>query len=57
MNIAIIRLPLLAKKSLNHVPTTPRGRALFTTDWFLNGRPVLRNHDNTCLSLTDGQAC
>jgi len=39
------------------VPTTPRGRALYTVDWFLNGRPVLRNHDNPSLKLTQGNKC
>ena len=39
------------------VPRTPRGRALYTVDWFLNGKPVLRNHDNPGLKLTDGNNC
>ena len=39
------------------IPTTPRGRALHTVDWFLNGKPVLRNHDNPIHKLTDGGAC
>ena len=40
-----------------NLPTTPRGRALFTIDWFLNGKPVLRNHDNPQMSLTEGCHC
>lgn len=39
------------------VPTTPRGRALYTVDWFLNGTPVLRNHDNPIHKLKDGGGC
>ncbi|MDH5446580.1 MAG: hypothetical protein OEY52_13590 [Gammaproteobacteria bacterium] len=57
MNTLIFRLPQLAKKASTNVPSTGRGRALFTTDWFLNGRPVLSNHDNPCLTLKDGMVC
>ena len=39
------------------VPVTPRGRALHTIDWFLNGKPVLRNHDNPHVKLTNGSSC
>ena len=39
------------------LPTTPRGRALYTVDWFLNGTPVLRNHDNPSIKLNDGSTC
>ena len=39
------------------LPATPRGRALFTTDWFLNGKPVLRHHDNPRLNLRHGMCC
>lgn len=38
-------------------PNTPRGRALHTIDWFLNGKPVLKNHDNPRLSLFNGEPC
>lgn len=57
MNTLIFRLPLLAKNPSVNVPITARGRALFTTDWFLNGQPVLRNHDNPCLTLKNGMVC
>ena len=40
-----------------NVPTTPRGRALYTTDWFLNGKPVLSNHDNSRMTLRNGMPC
>ena len=39
------------------IPRTPRGRALYTVDWFLNGKPVLRNHDNPNLRLTEDSRC
>lgn len=32
-------------------PATPRGRALFTIDWFVNGKPVLLQHDNPNVQL------
>ena len=38
-------------------PTTPRGRALYTTDWFLNGKPILNNHDNPRVTLRNGLPC
>ena len=41
----------------NNLPTTPRGRALYTIDWFMNGRPVLNNHDNPNLTLKNGIIC
>ena len=35
----------------NNVPVTARGRALYTIDCFLNGKPVLRNHDKSRAGL------
>jgi hypothetical protein len=35
----------------NGFPITGRGRALYTTDYFLNGKPVLSNHDSVHVSL------
>ncbi|MEA3411524.1 MAG: hypothetical protein U9R74_08285 [Pseudomonadota bacterium] len=32
------------------IPGTLRGKALLTTDWYLHGRPVLRNHDTAGLA-------
>jgi len=57
MNTLIFRLPQLAKKASTNVPSTGRGRALFTTDWFLNGQPALNKHDNPCLTLKNGMVC
>ena len=33
------------------LPVTARGRALYITDWFLNGKPVLQHHDNPRMTL------
>ena len=44
-------------KSETSLPRTPRGRAIYTTDWFLNGKPVLRNHDNPRMTLRNGMPC
>ncbi len=33
------------------LPDTPRGRALFTIDYFLNGRPQASDHDSKLCSL------
>lgn len=40
-----------------YLPSTGRGRALYTIDWFLNGKPVLRNHDNPQLTIRNGCHC
>jgi hypothetical protein len=33
------------------IPVTPRGRALHTVDWFLNGKPRLTRHDDPEIKL------
>lgn len=35
----------------DYVPATPRGRALFTIDYFLNGRPTTDDHDSKLCTL------
>jgi len=35
------------------VPVTARGRALHTIDWFLNGMPVIADHDNFQSGIRD----
>jgi len=44
----------ISDKKVCEIPTSSRGRALHTVDWFLNGKPVLRNHDNPQLTIKDG---
>ena len=57
MKSLAIKTALFRNGNTRLVPHTPRGRALHTVDWFLNGKPVLRNHDNPKLKLKDGCAC
>ena len=57
MNTLILSLPLWSQRPTRKVPTTSRGRALYTIDWFLNGQPVLRDHDNPCQTLKHGAVC
>ena len=33
------------------LPTTARGRALYTIDYFLNGKPELSNHDSSGITF------
>lgn len=56
MNTLILPPPKTINKQ-TPVPNTPRGRALHTVDWFMNGQPVLRDHDNPCLTLKNGMSC
>jgi len=35
------------------IPVTARGRALYTIDWFLNGRPATVDHDNLQSGIRD----
>jgi hypothetical protein len=57
MTTLTMKRAVVKSKNENTVPVTGRGRALYTVDWFLNGKPVLRNHDNPNLMLKNGQVC
>lgn len=57
MNTATYNALFTVRDQPSRLPTTSRGRALYTVDWFLNGQPVLNNHDNPCLSLRHGVRC
>jgi hypothetical protein len=57
MTTLTMKCAVVKSKNENTVPVTGRGRALYTVDWFLNGKPVLRNHDNPNLMLKNGQVC
>jgi len=46
MNSEIYTLYLNQHNNSIRLPQSARGRALFTIDWFLNGSPRLRQHDN-----------
>jgi len=34
-------------------PVTGYGRARYTVDWFMNGRPLKTNHDNVFMTVRD----
>ena len=57
MNTKVFAHSYKSQTDTRNLPTTPRGRALYTIDWFLNGKPVLRNHDNPQMSITKGCHC
>lgn len=57
MTTTILENPVKKQHPTRTVPVTPRGRALYTVDWFLNGRPVLSNHDNPRMTLSNGMPC
>ena len=44
-------------KGNSTIPLTARGRALYTVDWFINGKPILANHDNPRMTLRNGTPC
>lgn len=51
MNNLAINKVIGVNNGTRRVPATPRGRALHTVDWFMNGKPVLNNHDNSNIKL------
>ena len=53
MNASTIILPVISIKRTRHLPTTARGSAMYTIDWFLNGQPSSHNHDNPSLTIKD----
>ena len=57
MNILTVKNAFLQSTGEYDVPKTAKGRALYTVDWFLNGKPVLRNHDNPRVQLRGGFGC
>jgi len=57
MKTIAIQTLIQKNKKKTSIPTTPRGRALYITDWFLNGKPVLRDHDNPRMTLRNGMPC
>ncbi|MDX5151238.1 MAG: hypothetical protein R3188_02075 [Acidiferrobacterales bacterium] len=53
MNTIVMNNVIEADGPYCPVPTTPRGRALHTVDWFLNGKPTLNNHDEPSIKVQD----
>ena len=54
MKTITLETPIKNQEQKSNMPVTARGRALYTTDWFLNGKPVLSNHDNPRMTLRNG---
>jgi len=52
MNAHAIKAKTVYDHLQQQIPSTPRGRALYTTDWYLNGKPGFHQHDNQHLSIT-----
>ena len=53
MNASTIMIPYISRNSIAQLPATPRGSALYHVDWFLNGHPSLRYHDDRRMTITD----
>jgi hypothetical protein len=53
MNTIVLNDVIKADGPYCPVPATPRGRALHTVDWFLNGKPTLNNHDEPRIKVQD----
>ena len=53
MNASTITIPYVSYSEKDQLPETPRGRALYLVDWFLNGHPSSGIHDNTQLKITE----
>jgi hypothetical protein len=51
MTTSTIKSLFINRRQARTNPVTPRGRALYTVDWVLNGKPVLRNHDIPSLGI------
>lgn len=41
----------------NNVPVTPKGRAIYTTDWYLYGAPRSINYDSANMPLKGDRPC
>jgi hypothetical protein len=57
MNVLTAKNAYIQSTRKIDLPKTARGRALYTVDWFLNGKPVLRNHDKSHIQIDGGFAC
>ena len=53
MNASNITIPYINSSQKAHLPATSRGSALYHVDWFLNGHPSFRNHDDARMSIKD----
>jgi hypothetical protein len=53
MNPTDITIPYISCRRKDQLPVSSRGSALYLVDWFLNGHPSLRNHDDRRMTITD----
>jgi len=53
MNASTTTIPYINSSQKRHLPVTSRGSALYHVDWFLNGHPSFRNHDDTRMTIND----
>ena len=53
MNATDITIPYISSRRKDQLPVSSRGSALYHVDWFLNGHPSLRYHDDRRMTITD----
>lgn len=53
MNSTAIKEMIETTRSYFNVPVTPRGRAIHTVDWFMNGERTRSNYDDTRIKMQD----
>lgn len=51
MKTITIETPISVRMDQAAIPVAPRGRALYTIDWFMNGTPTRSNHDDQPMTL------
>ena len=57
MNTLSITPAFTRQTGKRSIPSTPRGRALYTTAWFLNGTPRMTNYDYPVKTVQGGLPC
>lgn len=57
MNTFILTNTKTVQSHNNNKPVTARGRALYTTAWFMYGSPRSMNYDNATVSNKGGLPC
>ena len=57
MNTFTLTQPGTHQARNNNVPVTPKGRAIYTTDWFLYGAPRSINYDSANMALKGDRPC
>ena len=57
MNTQYLTQPFARHAVKQNIPVTARGRALYTTAWFLNGKPRAVNYDNLIKTTQGALPC